>query len=79
MTESVARSAVRVVRLHNLYTTVDPEKEKPLRAAFRRELRILVRRAIKLYAYLVLYMKKPGQDARFQEENKDVFPGGNRS
>jgi len=58
LTGSVARSADRIVRLHHLYTTVDPREEQPLRAIFRRELRILVKRVLRLYPYLVFYRKK---------------------
>ena len=55
---STARSASRIIHLHNLFSQAPPEEQSSLKAILRRELRIMLMRIIKLYTHLLIYVKK---------------------
>ena len=52
--QDTARSADRIIRWHNFYSTVDSEDEKPIRHLYLRELKIMIGRCLKLSLYLLL-------------------------
>ena len=55
---SVARSASRIIRLHNLFSQVPPEEQNSLKSILKSELRIMLMRIFKLYTHLLIYIKK---------------------
>ena len=55
---STSRSATRIIRLHNLFSQVPPEEQASLKSILKRELRIMLLRIVKLYAHLLIFVKK---------------------
>jgi hypothetical protein len=54
----MARSAQRIIKFHNTSATTDPADAKPIRDLYLREVRILMRRCLKLAFYLLTHRKK---------------------
>jgi len=55
---ATARSALRFINLQNLFSQTPAKEQAPLKSILKRELRIMLRRIIKLYAHLLIYAKK---------------------
>ncbi len=55
---STARSALRMIYLHNLFSQVPLKEQYSLKTILKRELRIMLLRIFKLYAHLLIYIKK---------------------
>ena len=53
-----ARSAARILRFHNTYATIDAADAKPIQYLYLCEVRILIRRCLKLAFYLLTHRKK---------------------
>ena len=54
----MARSAQRIIQFHNTYMTTHPADAEPIRDLYLREIRILMRRCLKLAFYLLTHRKK---------------------
>lgn len=57
--QETAQSAARIIQFHHTYVTAEPGYEKPIQNLYSRELRLMVRRCLKLAFYLLTRRKKP--------------------
>jgi len=55
---ATARSAERLIKLHNLFAQTPAKKQGTLKSILKRELRIMLRRIVRLYLHLLIYVKK---------------------